>query len=398
MIGRLACFLAFTAISAAAYAQSVTHPIWASTPDAEWDGPARAQFATALAKRGLSAPEVVTMPAPPATPSVDLLAQGMTALQAAAYDKAAGLLGDAAKAALATGGAGLRPGQAASLFFHQAVAIQLASGATYSEPFTAIVPPDAKTAYLRAAVLGGDPSLDQEATQPLVDASWRMAKALAANRPRTSLTVNAHARAKVSVDGHELHASPASISGLPSGEHFILVEEPGHLPWSTTLDLGGTANSIDVPGTALLVYEAPAAATRARANGAAFALVGQLYLAGQPEIDLRLLDARTGELRGSTAVPVTDTAESPDLTSAVLRLDEMAGQADLARRTLGADGRSRSPLSLAPPPARDTPAGGPQLGDDTPGWLRQHWPLATAVGTAVGTALALGIVVAKDRR
>jgi hypothetical protein len=398
MLGRLACFLAAATISAAAYAQPITHPIWASTPDASWDGAARAQFAVALAKRGLGAPETVALTAPPATPAADLLAQGMTALRAAAYERAAALLGDAGNQALATGGAGLAPGQAASLFFHQAVAIQVASGATYSEPFTAITPPAAKTAYLRAAGLGGGGSLDDAATQPLVEASWRLAKSLAAARPRTTLTVNAHARAKVSVDGREFQPSPASVAGLPTGEHFVLVEEPGHAPWSTTLDIGGAGNSIDVPATALLVYDAAAAISQARAKGAAFALVGQLHLAGTIEIDLRLLDARTGELRATTAVALAETPESPDLVAAVLRLDEMAAQADLARRAAGEDGKARPPLSLAPPPARATTEGGPQFGSDTSGWLHLHWPLAAAVGAAVGTALALGIVVAKDHR
>jgi hypothetical protein len=396
MLARPLLILCAVVMPAAAYAQPVTHPIWASTPNAEWDARAYAQFVSAVAERGLGAPETVAIPAPPASPTADLFAQGMAALQASAFEKAAALLGNAAQAALATGGAGLGRGQA-SLFFHQAVAIQLASGTTYSEPFTAITPPEAKTAYLRAAVLGGGESLDEEATQPLVEASWRMAKSLAADRPRTSLTVKAHPRAQVSVDGREPRPSPATFTSLTTGEHFVLVEEPGHLPWSATVTIGGAANSIDVPATPLLVYDAAAALDLARARGAGFALVGQLHLASKIEIDLRLLDVRTGSLRGSTAVAVAATSDSPDLVAAVLRLDEMADQADLARRTAGPDGLPRSPLSLAPPPSR-APEGGPELTQDTQGWLRQHWPLATAVGTAVGTALALGIVVAKDHR
>jgi hypothetical protein len=397
MVGRSLILLCAVTIPAAAFAQPITHPIWASTPNAEWDAPAYAQFVAAVAERGLGAPETVTIPSPAAAPTPELLAQGLVALRAAAFEKAAKLLGDAAKSALATGGAGLGPGQAASLFFHQAVAIQLTSGTTYSEPFTAITPPEAKTAYLRAAVLGGGESLDQEAADPLVEASWRMAKTLAADRPRTSLTVNGHARAKVSVDGREPQPSPASFSSLTTGEHFVLVEEPGHLPWSTTIEIGGAQNRIDVPATPLSVYDATAAIDHARSQGASFALVGQLHLGSKIEIDLRLLDVRTGKLRGTTAVAVAASPESPDLVAAVLRLDELADQVDLARRTAGADGRPRSPLSLAPPPSR-APEGGPEFAQDTQGWLRQHWPLATAVGTAVGTALALGIVVAKDKR
>jgi hypothetical protein len=398
MSGRSLVPLCAVLFPAAAFAQPITHPIWASTPGSDIDAGARTQFTAALAKRGLGVPETVALPAPPATPAVDLMARGMAALAAAAFDKAASVLGEAARAALATGGAGLEPGQAASLFFHQAVAIQLASGATYSEPFTAITPSEARAAYLRAAVLGGGKRLDDEATQPLVEASWRMAKSLVANLPTTRLTVKGRARATISVDGRAAQPSPAAFADLSPGEHFVRVEEPGHAPYAQTVTLGGASNSLEVPGGELLVYPAAVAAESARAHGAAFALVGQLHLAGKPEIDLRLVDTGTGAVRDTTAVPLAEGADSPDLIAAVLRLDELASKSDLARRTVGADGHPRTPLSLAPPPARAAPTGGPELATDAPGWLRLHWPLATAVGTAIGTTLALGIVVAKDHR
>ena len=395
MIGRIASLLFIVAFPAVALGQPTTHPIWATTPEASFDAQARQQFEAAIAKRGLGPLEIITMETLRPTQAADLLAPGMAAYHASAFDNAASLLGEAVTQALATGGAGLAPGQAASLFLHQAMAIQLASGATYSEPFTAITPPAAKTAYLRAAVLGGGPSLDDAASQPLTEASWRMAKGLVASRPRTTLTIKAHAAAKVSIDGREFQASPASVAGLAAGEHFVAVEEPGHAPWSTTLDIGGPAASLDVPATPLLTYNASSAASHAQAKGAAFALVGQLHLAGTAEIDLRLIDAGTGELRGSTAVALAQVPESPDMVAAVLRLDEMAGQADLSRRAAAKDGNGR--VLLATPPARAASPDSPRFSNDTPGWLRQHWPLATAVGTAVGTAFALGIVVAKDR-
>jgi len=384
------------AFVARAQAQPVTHPLWASTPNASWDAAARAQFEAAIARRGLGPLETVAPETPARARTSELVAEGMAALQASAYEKAATLLSDAAAQALATGGAGLSREQPASLFFHQAMALQLASGATYSEPFTTISPPAAKTAYLRAAVLGGGASLDAAASQPLVEASWRIAKALVAARRSCVLTINAHTRARVSVDGREFQSAPASASGLPSGEHFVTVEEPGHAPWSTMVDIGQPTNVVDVPATALLTYDGAAAVRHARDKGAAFALVGQLRLGDKIEIDLRLLDAQTGELRGSTAVPLAEAVDSPDLVASVLRLDEMAGRADLTRRTAGEDGKPRSLLPLAPPPSRAGPVDGPRFSNDTEGWLRQRWPLATAVGVAVGTALALGIVVAKD--
>lgn len=398
MLGRFVCLVSTVAVTATAYAQPVTHPVWAGMPDAPWDAAARAQFAAAVAKRGLGVPEVVALPAPPPEPAAELLAQGMTALAASAYEKAAALLDRAAKAALDSGGAGLGPGEAARIFFHQAVALQLAAGTTYSEPFTEITPAAAKTAYLRAAILGGSQALDQEASHPVVEASWRLARAIAAALPRTTLTVKAHARATVSVDGYARQSSPASFANLPVGEHFVLVEEPGHLPWSKTLDLGGAANHIDVPATPLRALEPSTAASRARGKGAAFALLGGLHLETKIEIDLLLIDAETGEVRASTAVGVAGTPASPELDAAVLRLDEMATSADLARRTRRADGRPRVPLSIAPPPAPAPRPPGPDIRQDTHGWLRTHWPLATAVGAAVATSLVLGIVVAKDTR
>ena len=198
------------------------------------------------------------------------------------------------------------------------------------------------------------------------------------------------------MDGREFQSAPASASGLPSGEHFVVVEEPGHAPWTTTVDIGQPTNVVDVPATALLTYDGASAVRQAQAKGAAFALVGQLRLGDKIEIDLRLLDARTGEVRASTAAPLGQGVDSPDLVASVLRLDEMAGQTDLTRRSTGEDGKPLSLLPLAPPPARAGPVDGPRFSNDTQGWLRQRWPLATAVGVAVGTALALGIVVAKD--
>ena len=58
-------------------------------------------------------------------------------------------------------------------------------------------------------------------------------------------------------------------------------------------------------------------------------MLGQLHLGDKVEIDLRLIDARTGELRDATAVAVATQADSPELVAAVLRLDEMAVRADI---------------------------------------------------------------------
>jgi hypothetical protein len=171
-----------------------------------------------------------------------------------------------------------------------------------------------------------------------------------------------------------------------------------------------------VPGAGSLSPAALAldreAALRARAKGAAFALLGRLHLrtieqAKEPaqdeplkeapsQIDLRLVDARTGLLKDSTAVSIGAQAEPGDLAAAVLRLDEVAGRADLAMRAHLDQGTPGASFPVVPPPARSHAADGPAFTTDRRGWLRAHWPLLTALGTAVGTSLALGILVARD--
>jgi hypothetical protein len=384
------------AFVARAQAQPITHPIWANTPEASANDAARTQFEAAAKKRGLGPLEVVAVTSPQNTRTAELFAEGMTALRAANFVLAAAMLGEAATQAMGTGGAGLSPKDFASLFFHQAVAIQLASGATYSEPFTTITPPEAKTAYLRAAVLGAGQNFEEAAGQPLVEASWRLATATIRQRSSGTLTVRAHSHALVSVDGGAPQA-PLAIT-LPYGEHFVRVEEAGHAPWSTTVAVQQPNLILDVPATQFLTYDAGGAAGLARARGAAFALLGQLHLGDKVEIDLRLIDARTGELRDATAVPVAPNADSAELVAAVLRLDELASRTDLTRRAEGNGAQPNAPLMLAAPPPRIPAENEPSSSAPPGSWLQQRWPLVTAIAVAAGTAIILGIVVAKDNR
>lgn len=388
-------FAGMGAFVARAQAQPITHPIWAGTPDASVNDAARAQFEAAAKKRGLGPVEIVAMPAAQTTPTTGLFGEGMTALRASNLVLAAALLGEAATQTLGNGGAGLSPKEFASLFFHQAMAIQLVSGTTYAEPFTAITPPEAKTAYLRAAVLGYEH--DDASLPPLVEASWRLALATIAQRPAGTLSVRAHPRALVSVDGEIAQPSPATFPSLRHGEHFVHVEEAGHVRWSTVVVLQGPSLTMDVPATQFLTYDAAMAAGLAKAHGATFALIGQLHLGDKVEIDLRLVDARTGELRDTTAVPLATNADSPELVAAVLRLDEMAVRADLTRRATGG-AQASAPFVLAAPPPRIPGESEPGNGPQPQTWLHQRWPLVTAIALAAGTALVLGIVVAHDDR
>jgi len=386
------------AFVARAQAQTTTHPIWATTPNAAANDAARAQFEAAVKKRGLGPVEIGTIVRAQATRAAELLGEGMTALRASNFVLAATLLGQAATQAVESGGEGLSSKDLAGLFFHQAVAIQLASGSTYAEPFTAITPQEANAAYLRAAVLGAGPVADEVARQPLVEASWRLAVATVGQRPRATLTVRTRPHASICVDGGALQASPASVPAIPYGEHFVRVEEAGRVPWSTMVAVQDPNVAIDVLTTQLLTYDAAAAAELARSHAANFALLGQLHLGDKVEIDLRLVDARTAEVRDATAVPVLSSTDSPELVAAVLRLDELASRTNLTRRAESGGAQPNAPLTLAAPPPRSPAESQPEDGPHPESWLQQRWPLVTAIAVAAGTALVLGIVVAKDDR
>ena len=381
------------AVAARAQAQPITSPLWAATPAAPAEESARAQFEAAVRKRGLGAPEIVQLAAPQPGKVADLLEQGTAALHASNFVLASATLSEAASQATATGGEGLIPKQLASIFFYQAVALQAANGGTLAEPLTNISPDDAKAAYLRAALV--DTKLAVEDVSPLAKASWRLAVAAVGQLPTAVLTVHAHPRARISVDAKVEQPTPAT-QAVPYGEHLIRVTEPGHSPWSTTVTVAQPKALLDVPAAELLSYDAKVAAEAARGRGAAFALVGQLHLGDKVEIDLRLVNAQTGELVDSTAVPVADGPQSNALNASVLRLDELADRTSLRRRAEAAGGAGNAPLALAAPPPRIPPPEMPNAAQPQ-NWFTQRWPLFTAVAVAAGTSLVLGIVVAKDR-
>jgi hypothetical protein len=122
--------------------------------------------------------------------------------------------------------------------------------------------------------------------------------------------------------------------------------------------------------------------------------MAMLKLGAQTDLELHLIDAATGERRNSTVVPLG--GEAGALDAAVMRLDEEA-----RRRSLGQDPQAvavpSTELTVATVP-EGKPAAGPPLASDPGAWARQRWPLLTAIGVAVGTALVLGIAVANDSR
>jgi hypothetical protein len=157
---------------------------------------------------------------------------------------------------------------------------------------------------------------------------------------------------------------------------------------------------IEAPDAAPSSYDPAAhdkeAANRAKVKGAGFALLGRLHPDNQPEVSLRLIDAQTGELMDNTAVDLVADTSSADLIAAVMRLDEIASRTSLTRKAINSGNRKDAPLSLVVPPPRAATDDSPKLSSDAEGWFWHHWPLVTAIGTAIGTALVLGIVVARD--
>jgi len=109
----------------------------------------------------------------------------------------------------------------------------------------------------------------------------------------------------------------------------------------------------------------------------------------------------TGARRDAALVPTV--GEAGQIDAAVMRLDEEARRVVLEQPA--------SPAGSPPPPIAAEPAPeslGPPLlltpaptkvrfRDDPAAWARDHWPLLTAIGVVVATAVVLGAAVASDR-
>jgi hypothetical protein len=254
------------------------------------------------------------------------------------------------------------------------------------------VPEKAKEAYLRAAVLAPDRVLEGRQFPPLVMASFRKATAEVNARPRGTIAVKASGTAEITVDGGRTLLSPASVPDLPYGDHLVRVEDVGHQPWSAVVTLTQSRLDIDAPKTAPLMPDDGEAAAHARRMGAANALVAVLKNDGGWSLELHLVDATGGKVRDAVVVPLG--GEGGALDAAVMRLDEQARRRELERAGVLVPS---SELAIGTVPA-SAPPPGPRFSDDPGGWARQHWPLLTAIGAAVGTALVLSIAVASDTR
>jgi hypothetical protein len=364
------------------------HPLWASTPDAPWDSEARVRFQINLRKMNLGIMETVDVARPPAPRAAALLQEGQAAVEKQQFEKAREVLDAAVAEAISTGAAGLSREQLADLFLYQGMAIQKADWKDLPAPPTEIAPPEARQAYLRAAVFAPDRVLVPRRFPPLAIASWQKAIAEVNSRPRATLIVRAPERAQIFLDGGAAQSGPASLKDVPMGEHFVRVEEVGFLPWGTLLGLTKTTLEIDRPPVAPLVFDDKEAAAHARRMNTSFALYAQLHMAAQPQVELHLVDAQTGQQRDATVLPFDSTGDHGEMLAALMKLDERARTLDLERREAA---KSVLPLTKAPPP----PSAPISLRNDPEGWFNRRWPLVAAIGVAALSCVVLGIAASR---
>ena len=227
-------------------------------------------------------------------------------------------------------------------------------------------------------------------------ADFRRAVEEVRRRPRGTLTVRGSADAQLSLDG----APEARVAGgitfrdLVYGEHLIRVEEIGRADWGTALTMAAPAQELEIPERTALALDDATAAAHALRMGAKFALIAEPKPGTASRLELRLVDVM-GVRHDAALVPVG--AERGLLDAAVMRLDEAARRiqqlglapSDLATAT--APQPAPPPVLLAPEPRKAS------FNEDSTAWARDHWPLLTASGVVVMTAILLSIVVAADR-
>lgn len=367
-------------------AQSMLYPIWAQVPDIAENIAARDRFERALRARGLGPSILASIHIPPAPRTPELYQKAISASPFAPPHLTLQAFTAAVDEALANGGAGLRRHELTDLFFRQAVAILAANPSPSASASNQAAIADAKRACLRAAVLGLEQTpLGPDHHSPVRDLADRAIFEVK-ERPRANLFVHAPVTATVFIDG-QIYPAPAQARALSYGEHFIRVEEKGFAPWSVVAIVNEPDFHLDPPQNLLLQFSPSQAASMAQSQGAAFSLLGQLRLGAHHVIDLSLIESGTGVIRASASVPAGGD-ETP-LIAAVLRLDEEANRANLLRRH---PENKTLPFNASMPPTK--PSVPPLFQQDPLGWGRTHWPLVTAIGTTIGSALILGILVA----
>jgi len=392
--GLLLATIVFLGGSVARGQESIVHPIYAQMPDSPQNEVAQRQLTRAANRYQLRQVEVIDIEAPPAPPTVAAVKAGVQLVQKLSFDDAKKQLDAAAEQTAKTGGAAMTTGDLSDLFLGRAMAIARADW----KPDRSVDEATRVRAYedyVRAATLTPDRVLNAHDYPPQTLEDWAKAVAEVKQRPQGILTITGSSVALIAFDGR----APLSARGgvtfkAPYGEHFVAVEEPGHMPWGSTVLVNAPASDVPIPARAALSLDDAVAAAHARRMGAKFALVAELRLGeGPAELQLRLVDV-TGIRHDATVVPLT--TEVGAVEAATMRLDEEARRIEhlgLApggplQASPGTGPAEPPPLLISPPPAT-----GPTLRDDPGAWARAHWPLCAAVGALVGASLVLALTV-----
>ncbi len=371
----------------------LVHPIYSKLPDLAEDDFTRRAFGAATARYKLAPLETIDVPAPPEPKAPALLKAAIGDTLKLAFDDALPKLDAALAEVDATGGAGLPAEDLAQLFLYRGFAT---ARADWKAPADAAAVSPARTQafadYVRAATLAPNRPLNPREIPPQVVADFARALADVRKQPTATLVITGDADAQVSLDG----APPTNVAGgvtfhdVLYGDHFLRVEEIGRQPWGARVALAAPTVEQAIPARDALALDDRIAADHAHRMGARFALVGERKPGPGTHLELRLIDLAGKKI--DAALVSTTRDEHGALDAAVMRLDEDARriqQLELA----GAP----APVPVAPPPdapppvlAAPVPARATIDGDPA-AWARDHWPLLTAVGVVVASALILSI-------
>jgi hypothetical protein len=134
--------------------------------------------------------------------------------------------------------------------------------------------------------------------------------------------------------------------------------------------------------------------------GARFALVATPKGGPGAPLEIVLIDTASGARRDAALVPTT--GEAGPIDAAVMRLDEGARRIVLEQQPAAA-GTPATPAAtpaaapLGPPLLLTPPPSKARFADDPAAWARDHWPLLTAIGVVVATAVVMSATVSGDR-
>ena len=373
----------------------LVHPIYSKLPELAEDDFTRRAFVAATARYKLAPLETIDVPAPAAPEAPALLKAALVAMRKLAFDEALPKLDAALTEVDATGGAGLSTEDLADLFLYRAFATARAdwrspagADATAQSPART----QAFADYLRAATLAPNRPLNPRELPPQVVADFARAVAEARKQPPATLVITGDADAQVSLDGAPLSnvAGGVTFHDIPYGDHFVRVEELGRRPWGARVPIAATTVEETIPPRDALTLDDRIAADHAHRMGARFALVGERKPGPGAHLELRLVDLAGKKL--DAALVSTSGDEHGALDAAVMRLDEDARRIQQLELAGAPAPVPVAPQPDAPPPVLAAPAPArAALEDDPASWARDHWPLLTAVGVVVGSALLLSI-------